>query len=536
MKTNAPSELVHGSTSCSFVAKHSNEITGFLEGFDRLRIRGTLRQLYCPTVMEAFLCAHRVRFSQFKEFVSDTSRRLIDAAEALAARLSRPLVYITSGNTRKEEVAREIARRDHVEQGLIAVLKAVEPCQTYSLRRKREGHGFEFRLEVRKCLHFYFYFEHPVFGFMNLRLQSWVPFRVDLCLNGRHWLARQLEAEAIAYRKRENAIVWVADPKRAQALLEAQLKTDWRHHLGALLEETHPTHRAICAPLKMEYYWSISESEYASDVLFRSAEPLARIYPGLVGHAVQSFGAGDVMRFLGRKVPTQTGRVSSLFKGEVISDLKHRPEGIRVKHHVNANSIKVYDKHGTVLRVETTINNPAEFKVYRTAESKAEKGKQWRVLRRNVSDIRRRAKISQAANRRYLEALAAVSGTVPLQEYSKPICHPVRNRGRRYRALNPLSAEDGALLEALNRGEFTINGFRNRDLRRLLYSRPKNAPLARKQARAMTRRLALLRAHHLIAKIPHTHRYIVTSRGRRTVTAILGARRADIDQLTSLAA
>jgi len=536
MKTNTASELVHGSTSCGFLAKYRDQISGFLEGFDRLRLRGTLRKLYCPSVMESYLFAQKIKFKDFGQFVEQSTRRLIDAAEGLAQRLSRPIVYVNSNTARKEDLARQIASKDGVEQGLIALLKAVEPCRAYGLRRRREGEGFEFRMEVRKCLHFYFYFEHPLFGFMHVRLQSWLPFQVDVCLNGRHWLGRQLDQAALAYQQRDNAMVWVEDPQRAQQLLDEQVKINWRQELGALLKQTHPTHRQICGPLNLEYYWSISESEYASDVLFKGPQPLAQIYPGLVDHAVRSFGSGDVLRFLGRTVSTKSGRANANFKGEIMSDLKHRPEGVRIKHHLNANSIKLYDKQGSVLRVETTMNNPKEFRVYRAAENKPEAGKSWRVLRRSVSDIERRAKLSQAANRRYLEALAALSGKVPLQQWAEKVCRPVRRKGRRHRALNPLSSADAALLEAVNRGEFAINGFRNRDLRARLHPGKATRQTQRKQASAVTRKLALLRAHGLIAKVSHTHRYVVTARGRVTITALLSARHADIDKLTAVAA
>jgi hypothetical protein len=103
---------------------------------------------------------------------------------------------------------------------------------------------------------------------------------------------------------------------------------------------------------------------------------------------------------------------------------------------------------------------------------------------------------------------------------------------KRYRALNPWSAQDGALLEAISRGEFTLNGLRNRDLRKLLYPGSQQIAERRRQSAALTRKLALLRAHRLIRKVPGTHRYTLTQNGRRIVTALLAARRADVDQLT----
>jgi hypothetical protein len=292
----------------------------------------------------------------------------------------------------------------------------------------------------------------------------------------------------------------------------------------------------ICRPLNLQYYWSVSQSEYATDLLFKRPEDLARIYPSLVHHALRSFSSPDVMRFLGHKTPTQTGRVARHFKGEVVSDLKDRPEGIRVKHRLNGNSIKLYDKQGSVLRVETTINHPKEFRVYRRREGDPEGGRAWRVMRRGVGDMARRAEVSKASNQRYLQALSAASTVVPLFEWTTKVCRPIKRQGRRYRALNPFSPSDAALLRAVSHGEFAINGFRNRDLRRLLHSGRVPENIETKQARSTGRQIRLLRMHGLLAKVSHTHRYVLTEKGRLTITALLAAQEANTQELTELAA
>jgi hypothetical protein len=345
-----------------------------------------------------------------------------------------------------------------------------------------------------------------------------------------------LDQAGIAYQKKENTFLRIADLSRAQGLLEEQLQTDWPKELGQLLKEVHPLHRQIGRPLGLQYYWSASESEYATDVIFKDAESLARLYPGLVHHAISSFSSPDVMRFLGRSVPLGTGKVAGHFKGEIISDTKHRPEGVRVKHSLQGNSIKFYDKQGSVLRVETTIVRPQEFQSYRRPEGQPRQKKRWLTLRRGVADLPRRAEVSHKANERYLEALAATSGTVPLFEWVQKTCQPVTRAGQRYRALNPWAPEDGKLLELINRGEFLVNGFRNRDIRAAFFkSRGTQAELKRRTG-WIGRRLRLLRAHGLIQKVTGTHRYLLTEKGRTTIVALLTARKADVEQLTKLAA
>ena len=151
--------------------------------------------------------------------------------------------------------------------------------------------------------------------------------------------------------------------------------------------------------------------------------------------------------------------------------------------------------------------------------------------------MERRVEVCQAANGRYLQALAATTSTVPLFLCAKEACEPVRRRGQRARGLNPLAEKDAALLEAVNRGEFAIHGFRNHEIRQRLYpAQPISEKVARAQSAATRRRLLLLRAHGLVRKVGKTRRYLVTDKGRLTLTALLTARQANVDQLTKLAA
>src|SRR5690606_35670809 len=155
----------------------------------------------------------------------------------------------------------------------------------------------------------------------------------------------------------------------------------------------------------------------------KSPAALASIYPQLVQHGMQHCGSTDVLRFLGRVVPAH-GHVHRLYKGEVETSLHDRPEGVRLKHYASGNSIKLYDKHGQVLRVETTMNHPEAFRVYRTPEGQPHRLKRWRPLRKGVADLPRRAQICRGANDRYLAALPAVSTDKPAGKLARPVCQP----------------------------------------------------------------------------------------------------------------
>ncbi len=183
-------------------------------------------------------------------------------------------------------------------------------------------------------------------------------------------------------------------------------------------------------PFGQGYYWSVAQSEYATDLIFKDAESLAGLYPQFFHHGIRSFASPDVLRFLGQRRRTRC-------QGQVTSTLNQRPEGVRIRHSVNANSLKLYDKQGLVLRVETTINDPKQFKVYRPSEKDPRQLLKWLPLRFGVADLWRRAQVSQAANRRYLEALASTTGKTPLYQEALGVCRAVVLKGQRYRALTP---------------------------------------------------------------------------------------------------
>ncbi len=495
----------------------------------------TLRLLYRPSLMQCYLARAGVLLKDFGAFATGWTERVRAAAHQLAESSGRPLLYLHGGAQRKELLARDRARRDGLSTGLIGIWSVVEPCLTYFVRKDREQKKLVLRLERGKCLHYYFYFLHAQLGLLHLRLQTWFPFAIHLCLNGRHWLARQLDEARVGYVQRENCFTWIEDTARAQALARAQLQSPWPAMLQPLVEQCHPHAAELCRPLALSYYWSVTESEYATDVMFKSPAALARLYPALVHQGIQHFGSTDVLRFLGHKVQAN-GRVHGNHQGEILSSLKQRPEGLRLKHQANGNSVKLYDKQGSVLRVETTLNRPHQFRVFRASERDPERKKGWQVLRKGVGDLHRRAEICEAINGRYLDALASVRAGQSAGQIAREVCRPIRKDGRRHRALNPWSAEDAKLLEVIARGEWTMSGFRNRDVRAALYPGSANAAEQRRRSGRTSRALARLRAHGIIKKINGSYRYQLTTSGRQIVTALLAARQADVEKLIALAA
>jgi hypothetical protein len=345
---------------------------------------------------------------------------------------------------------------------------------------------------------------------------------IQVWVNGREYLARRLDRAGVDYRKENNCLTWVEDLPRAQRTLDDLGWRNWPHLLNAIARRLNLWLASSNSLNLRGYYWTLSDSEYATDVLFRDPESLAKAYPALVRHAVGHFQCRDVLRFLGR-------RINARFSGEVVSNVKHRVEGVRVKHWVEENSIKMYDKAGSVLRIETTINNPRRFKVRRQVIRYGKPVVTWAPLRKGVFDIERRVEICHAANERYLEALSVVGLPSPTRNLLDPVTRRVTRQGRPYRGLHPTEPEEAKLLALLQDGIFQIQGFRNRDVRRRLYPRCERDPDKKQQASGrVTRLLRLLRAHGLIRKVPHTFYYRITNKGNQVISAALKLRDLNI--------
>lgn len=512
-----------------FIERHRDRIFGMVSGFDRLLLRGTLRSISYVDGLKRFLGARSILLKDFGEFANRCTAQIVAHAEKIACDARRPYIYLKSSSIRKEDYAREIAERDQIERGLVCVLYAVEPCMSFDIHRNREEKRLQLVSRQRKCRFFYFYFVDREFGLMHIRLQCWIPFEVQVCLNGHSYLGRQMEREGIPFEQRNNAFTFIGNIPRAQALFDRLNTRNWPKTLSRLSHRVNPLLQGLLTGV-FDYYWTIRQSEFATDVLFKDRAGLQEVYPALCRHAMGQFGSRDVMRFLSG---SRGGRLAN----EVVTEMKERTEGVRIKHRVGDNSIKMYDKGGCILRIETTINNPRSFRVLREVRRDGQPTLAWQKMRKGVSDTPRRVEISLAANLRYLEALSVVGDETPSHRILDPVSEPVERNGHAYRGLRPISPEESRLFEALMHGEHLLHGFTNRQLRAQLFRAPTtDLRELRRRSAYVTRRLRLLRAHGLIRKVGRERLYRITQRGHTVTTTALIFRKTDLALLKHEAA
>jgi len=492
-------------TVCRFLVKFASLIACTLHCFDRVIFKGHLA-LAAPRQLEYFVdCVLKVRRTYFmKELAPQYSDRLVAHAQAWARRAGRTYLYRT-GQFRKDQWAHQLIRDQGLTEGLVGILCTQETGPSFKLVTGPGRPQFVNAPRQQRVL--YYYFLDPQFGLIHVRLQTWLPFPIQVYVNGHEWLAQNMAQQHLGFVQQHNAFTQLDDPAAAQRLADRfarlpwpKILDRWAHQVNPLLRELFPGY-----PL----HWVVDQAEFATDLLFTSRQALAGLYRKLLDYAVVTFSPKDVLGFLGRKWDRR-------FDGEVHTKYEEdRWFGARIKHRMKTNWLKMYDKFGLILRVETVINAPQEFSVYRTRhhhDGSTSTG--YFPMTKNVASLVQYQEQALACNRRYLDALAVVDDPAPAYQQLQQLTEPRVVAGRSYAGFNPARRDDVRLFAAVLAGDGIARGFRNGDIRAALFGVLKPGPQQRRASAAVGRLLKRLHVRHLVAKVPRTRRWRVTERGR----------------------
>jgi hypothetical protein len=356
-----------------------------------------------------------------------------------------------------------------------------------------------------KCLHYYFYWVDEELGLCQVRVPTWLPCRLQIYCNGHNWLAGQLNKCGIDYQMTDNAFTHIADWQRAQRLSNGWETKRIHARLHNLARPCCPIYKDFASG----YHWSVDQCEYATDIVFRKQADLQAIYENLARTAIHTVKPDNIATFLGRKLHTQ-------YEGEIGNRFNIRIEGTRIKHTMGPVSIKLYDKFGLILRIETTVNDLTFFKHYREVEHRdGSRETKWASMQKTIYRLPALRELLEAANRRYLEFLSAIEDPRAGRNKLDKLSQPVEQEGRRYSGFNLFDQNDEYLLCAIVRGEFNISGLQNKTLRRHLSELSSNQ---------VSRLLKRLRTHGLVKKVGHTYKYYVTAFGKEVVATALKLR------------
>jgi hypothetical protein len=480
--------------------RYRERLAGVLSCYDRIIVIGTLPGACYAKGMTAFLSARQIRIFDYPGFAEPLRDRIRDRAAELASAASVTIEHVAKNHIRKEDIIAKVlaVRGDH--PGLVHIISAMEACNSYKPWHDKRTHRTFLRPDSGKCLHYYFYFIDAELGLIYLRVPTWCPFRLQFYCNGHSWLARQLTATGVGFTLADNAFLRIDDWQWAQTLANHLSPADLHRILDRYAQQCCP----VLDVFGQSYHWSFMQVEYATDLVFRSQASLKPLYEQLSRQAILTVKAEHVASFLGHKITAQLAQ-------EIGSQFATRIEGTCVKHRFGKSSIKIYDKFGLVLRIETTTNDVSAFKHYRTVEHR--QGPATRALapvRKMIYSLNYLREILLACNRRYLEYLSSLddfsAGVRALDRLTRP--RPVK--GRNVKGLNFFSRAEQTLLSALQRPGFNIAGLRRADLRPLV---------AQCSPATLTRQLTRLRHLGVIKRVTGTYRYYLTRAGRAAVAA-----------------
>ncbi len=484
----------------------ADQIQLVLSCFDRIVLTGTLAEFGHAKAATQELFRRKIRIFDFPKFANEIRESLRDHAERIATDAGVSIEFVRSHAVRKESIVEKVLAGRGRAPGLVHILSAMEACSSFQpWHDKTTGKNF-LRPDSGKCLHYYFYFIDEELGLCYLRVPTWAPFRLQFYCNGHAWLAQQLTQRGIGFKQVDNLFLAIDDPKRAQRLVHSFSVKRLHRRLTRIIQAYAPV---LLGHFKLGYHWSVMQLEFATDIVFQAPETLAPLYDDIVRTAVHGVKADQVATFLGRKLDPR-------YQGEVGNHFHTRIQGTRIKHHMGPVAVKMYDKFGQALRIETVANDVSFFKHHRRVDHR---DGTWEMklapVRKSIYSLPALADLMGAANRRYLDFISTLSdGRLGLKQLDR-VTAPTREGERTYRGFNLLSAVDVALLRVLNRGEFTISGFQSKDLRRHLsdYDPPQ-----------MSRLLKRLRAHGLVKKVGRTYKYYLTQLGRRLASTVLRLR------------
>ncbi|MDR0461668.1 MAG: hypothetical protein LBH62_09680 [Nitrososphaerota archaeon] len=500
----------------NIIELNAKKINGVFETFDRMIINGYILQLCNQRQFLYYLIQNNVQLKDFGNFANEQTNVLCSHIENYIKSNGVELKYLNSGKLDKNELARQELSNDPSKIGLIAAFSAVELCNTMTVKPNKSTQKLEIVRRPTKCKHYYFYYNDEEFGWMFIKIQTWFPYNVQIYINGREYMSQVLSKNNIPYEMYNNSFSYIEDFSKAQELADSLLNKKMSDSFDGLIKKINCLLPAIKDVLNHSYYWCIDQCEFATDINFKNREDLSAFYKTLVETSFFTFSSNDIYSFFGRNVD----KIYSFKKGEIVSDLRRRYQGYRIKFKINNNQVKMYDK-GNNLRIEVTINNPKDFKILKTKETveggKLVEKKAWLPMGKSVANLYRYIEISKSITKRYIDALPIVDlDKTPVKDIEGVSAFKATD-GKRHSGFNLLSKETTCLIRALASGDFIINGFNNKSIRTRVFENS-NCP---KIINKTTRIFSKLKAHGFIKKVPRKNRYYLTVRGRSIANSVL---------------
>ena len=501
----------------NILEQNKEKIKGILETFDRMIINGYILQLCNYRQFLYYLIQNNIKLKDFDKFALSQTESLCNHINEYIKENNCETIYLNSGKIDKSEIVENELNKNSKQLGLITALSTVEICNTMTVKPNHETQQLEVTSKPTKCKHYYFYYNDSEFGLMYLKIQTWFPYNVQIYINGREYLSKLLDKNNVKYEMYNNSFSYIEDFDKAQELANNILNQKISSSFDGLIKQINNLLPNITKIFSASYYWCIDQCEFATDINFKSRSDLENIYKTLVETTYFAFSSEDIYSFFGRNI----SRIHTFSKGEIVSDLRHRYQGYRIKFKINNNQIKMYDK-GNNLRIEVTINNPKDFKVMKEKEKiiehkKIVKEKVWTPMGKSIANLYRYVEISKSIIKRYIDALPKVDLNRPTLKEIKNVSNKIEVNKKVITGFNLLNNETLKILQVISNGKYLINGFTNKSIRNEIFDNSDSEYIINKT----TRLLYKLKAHGIIKKVARKNKYYLTTNGRDLISSIL---------------
>jgi hypothetical protein len=468
-----------------------------LSCYDRLILSGTIPEISYSQGMTGYMYQKGIKIFDYPKFAEPYKEAIRANAERIAKEQGVEIEFIRKTGVRKESIISDKINKKGDQPGLVHILSVMEACNTYKpWHDKTTGKTF-LKPDTGKCLHYYFYFIDEQVGLGYVRVPTWCPFRLQVYINGHNLLASELKQAGIKYSMIDNAFDSLEDAGKAQELSDKISIEKLHRKLDELAWQFCPVYKDF----NLRYHWSVMQAEYATDIVFKKQEGLQQIYNELVATAIHTVKPENIATFLGHKLDPR-------YQGEVGNNYNVRIEGSRIKHTMGSVSIKMYDKFSKILRIETTSNDISFFKHFREVVHRdGTTSHEMAPLKKNIYSLSFLSENLKASNRRYLEFISAFDNKEVGRKRLEKVTSSKSENNRNYKGFNFFSVDDLTVLMAIIRGEFNINGFRNKNMQKLLGF----------NGGKISRLIKRLRVHGLIKKATDSYKYYLTKIGKETI-------------------
>lgn len=497
-----------------FINQFESNIKFSYSSFDRVIVRGYIRSMFSVSnivVLLRNLGFKNIGIGIFRLFRDQLKRHI----EKKASSYGIPVLWWNSvdggkNGSKQEYVERHFLNKAKKERkfGPLCIIKASENVKTAwsrQLQRKNEKFYNQLYMCNKLISQYYIYIYDKVFGLCYLKISGYLPFNSEFYFNGHNYQERCLEKSGIKYKMKDNSFTYIADLELFNSYVQDFKGEYVENRINYWMSEFFrfdKGKKSTCSSL-LKHEWYTTQTEICSNIIFKSAKFCQPIFDRILDKH-HRIGLPDTL--------SELFELKKPRKGSKTIQKKYYVNAV-IKHWLQGNSIKMYNKSGYMFRVETTINNAGLPGVKLQKPLRYMRGHYWYGL---------------GCNNRFFTTIADVdaknfSDDSRLEDLNKSIN---TEKGQRIAAIDLRKEHQIELLQILLQARFNTTWFRTKHLKPYLSSHySKTAKIGYE--------LKKLIARDLVKKQQGSNYYIVTEFGYNWIWLMISQKRFFVKPILS---